>query len=77
MNQEKLDKLIKVQMIYWLTAIAFATGLALFAKLIWTAKFPILICLPMFMVAFALGSIAAIRNELTPLVTGEPKDGAQ
>jgi len=71
MTQETLDRIVKTQMIYWIVAIGFATGLSLFAKLIWTAKFPILLFLPLMMVGFALGSIAAIRKELAPLVSSE------
>lgn len=68
MKKAQLDRIVKTQMYYWLAAIFFATGIALFAKLVWTAKFPILIFLPMVMVGFAIGSVAVIKKELTPLV---------
>lgn len=71
MNQETFDRIVKTQMVYWLIAIGFATGLSLFAKLIWTAKFPILLFLPIMMVGFALGSIAAIKKELSPLIESD------
>jgi len=72
MTQEQLDRILKGQMAYWVIATFLATALALFAKLVWTAHFPILIMLPFILMGVALGSIAAIRKELSPLVTDEP-----
>jgi len=43
MTQEQLDRILKGQMAYWVIATFLATALALFAKLVWTAHFPILI----------------------------------
>ena len=73
MNQETLDRIIKQQMFYWLFSIGFATALALFAKLIWTAKFPILMLMPLLMIGFAFGAIGLIKKELTPLVVDGSK----
>lgn len=65
MTKEKIDAIIKGQMVFWIISIFFATGYAVFAKLIWTAKFPILMFLPMLMIGFALGSINALRASLS------------
>lgn len=63
-NKDQIRAIVKTQTTIWLLAIAFATGYALFAKLIWTAKFPILLFLPIFMVGFALASIKGIEAAL-------------
>lgn len=69
MTQETIDRIVKTQTIYWIAAVGFATGFSFFAKMIWTAKFPILIMLPLLMIGFAIGSVSAIRKELTPLIS--------
>ncbi|MFK7767341.1 MAG: hypothetical protein AB8B55_08980 [Mariniblastus sp.] len=72
-DKAQLDRIVKMQMYYWIIAIFFATGFAFFSKM-WTAKFPILIFLPMLMVAFAMGSIGVIKKELTPLLTNSKEN---
>ena len=52
-------------------ATVFASAYALFAKLIWTAKFPILIFLPLLMIGFALASINNIRSTLAEFAESE------
>lgn len=67
LKTEDIQAIVKTQTRIWLSAILFATGYSLFAKLIWTAKFPILIFMPMLMIGFALASINGIRATLTNL----------
>ena len=68
LSKEHISSIVKQQTITWLLAILFASGYALFAKLIWTAKFPILIFLPLLMMGFAIGSINSIRSTLLQFV---------
>ena len=68
LSKEHISSVVKQQTINWLLAILFASGYALFAKLIWTAKFPILIFLPLLMIGFAIGSINSIRATLLQFV---------
>ncbi len=69
MDKATFDRIVKTQMVYWLVAMFFSVGLALFAKLIWTHKFPILLFMPIMFIAFTLGSIGALKKELSGLVT--------
>lgn len=71
MDKNQFDRIVRTQVIYWVIATLFATGFALFAKLIWTAKFPILLFLPIAMMAFALGSLSVIKKELTPMLNSQ------
>ena len=71
LTQEHIQGIVKTQTVIWLCATFFASGYALFAKLIWTAKFPILIFLPMLMIGFALASINGIKNSLHEFVDSE------
>ena len=64
----KIQEIVKTQTSIWICAILFASSYALFAKLIWTAKFPILIFLPMLMAGFAIASINHIRTNLASLI---------
>ena len=68
LSKEHISSIVKQQTINWLLAILFTSGYALFAKLIWTAKFPILIFLPLLMMGFAIGSINSIRSTLLQFV---------
>lgn len=68
LTSEHIQAIVKTQTTIWVLAIFFASGYALFAKLIWTAKFPILAFLPMLMVGFVLASINSIKTTLAPLV---------
>jgi len=71
LSKEKVDSVVKTQMTIWILAILFASGYALFAKLIWTANFPILIFLPIMMIGFAFASIKNIRQVLATVTDGE------
>ena len=66
LKPDEIRSIVKTQTTIWILAILFATGYALFAKLIWTAKFPILAFLPMMlMIGFALASINNIKTSLS------------
>jgi hypothetical protein len=71
LTQEHIDAMAKTQTAIWVFATLFASGYALFAKLIWTAKFPILIFLPMLMIGFALASIGNVKTTLAQFVASE------
>ena len=60
----QIQSIVKTQMAIWILAILFASAYALFAKLIWTAKFSILIFLPLMLIGFALASINNTRTAL-------------
>ena len=64
MQQVQLDQIVSQQMKFWVSSTLFASAYALFAKLIWTHKFPILIFLPILMIVFAIGSIGSLRKQL-------------
>jgi len=76
MSKEKLESIIKKQMSIWIMAILFATCFALFAKLIWTAKFPILIMLPIVLVGFCFGSLKSLRDSLSGYVETDSEQKA-
>ena len=71
LTNDDVQAIVKKQTTIWVFAILFASAYALFAKLIWTAKFPILIFLPLFMVGFALASINNIKATLAQLADSE------
>ena len=71
LTQEHIQAIVKTQTTIWVVAILFATAYALFAKLIWTAKFPILIFLPLLMIGFALAGINSIKNTLAKFVESD------
>lgn len=71
LKTEHIQAIVKAQTKIWLFAILFTTGYALFAKLIWTAKFPMLIFLPLLMIGFALASINGLRTTLANLVDSD------
>lgn len=68
LNKETINKVVKTQTTIWILAILFASAYALFAKLIWTANFPILIFLPMLLLGFAMASINNVRSTLMNLI---------
>ena len=67
MNEQAVNSIMKTQTGLWVFAILFASGYALFAKLIWTHKFPILIFLPLLMVGFAIAGLNHLRTALSSL----------
>ena len=68
LTHEHIQAIVKAQTTIWVLAILFASGYALFAKLIWTAKFPILIFLPLLMIGFAIASINGVKTTLAKFV---------
>ena len=72
LKTEHVQSIVKTQIVIWLLAILFASGYALFAKLIWTAKFPILVFMPMMMIGFLFSSINSIRAGLADHVDADP-----
>ena len=68
LTNEDVQAIVKTQTTIWVLAIFFASAYALFAKLIWTAKFPILIFLPLLMIGFALASINGVKTALSQCV---------
>lgn len=77
LSKEQEKAAVKVQVIYWLTSMLFASGLALFAKLVWTANFPILIMLPLLMIGFALGGITHFRKTLAEAGSAESENQSE
>jgi hypothetical protein len=71
LTKEHIQAIVKTQTTIWVLAVFVATGYALFAKLIWTAKFPILIFLPLLLIGFALASIIGMKNTLSKFVDTE------
>ena len=71
LTSDQLNQIVHSQTRIWILAILFASGYALFAKLVWTAKFPILIFLPLFMIGFALASVNGLRSTLRPFVDAD------
>jgi hypothetical protein len=71
LTNEHIRAIVKTQVTIWILAIFFATGYALFAKLIWTAKFPILIFLPLLMIGFALASTNGLKSTLEKFTNAE------
>ncbi len=72
MDKTQIDRILKTQLTYWFVALVGSTGLALFAKFIWTHKFPILLLLPMVFLGCILGSINALKQELSKSVSDSP-----
>jgi hypothetical protein len=67
--------IVKTQTKIWLLAIMFASVFALFSKLIWTAKLPIPIFLPILMIGFALASINGVSTRWRRSSTATPSIG--
>ena len=76
LTNEDIRATVKTQTTIWVLAILFASAYALFAKLIWTAKFPILIFLPLLMVGFALASINGVKSALSQCVETDANHAA-
>lgn len=63
--EEHITSILNAQKTMWIVATLFATFFAVFAKLIWTLKFPILILLPIAMSGFAIGSLNTLKISLS------------
>ena len=71
LTHEHIQAIVKTQTAIWVLAILFASAYALFAKLIWTAKFPVLIFLPLLMIGFAIASVNGLKQTLVKFADSE------